>query len=95
MGDLVREEAKKLGINETKEDLWNYFIEKVRDNLHIVLAMSPAGEQLRVRCRNFPGLINNVGINWFFSWPSEALVSVAQKYLEEIELPPEHKDNII
>jgi len=44
MGDLVREEAKKLGINETKEDLWTYFIEKARDNLHIVLAMSPAGE---------------------------------------------------
>ena len=25
MGDLVRDEAKKLGVNETKEDLWNYF----------------------------------------------------------------------
>lgn len=31
MGDLVRDEAKKLGISETKEDLWAYFIEKVRD----------------------------------------------------------------
>ncbi len=27
MGDLVREEAKKKGINETKDDLWNYYLE--------------------------------------------------------------------
>ena len=67
-----------LGINETKEDLWSYFLEKTRDNLHIVLAMSPAGDSLRIRCRNFPGLVNNSGINWFFSWPPEALVSVAK-----------------
>jgi dynein heavy chain len=95
MGDLVRDEAKKLGINETKEDLWSYFLEKTRDNLHIVLAMSPAGDSLRIRCRNFPGLVNNSGINWFFSWPAEALISVAKYYLEEIDLPAEHKENII
>lgn len=95
MGDLVRDEAKRLGINETKEDLWSYFLEKTRDNLHIVLAMSPAGDSLRIRCRNFPGLVNNSGINWFFSWPPEALVSVAKHYLEEVDLPVEHKENII
>ena len=95
MGDLVRDEAKKQGINETKEDLWSYFLEKTRDNLHIVLAMSPAGDTLRIRCRNFPGLVNNCGINWFFSWPTEALVSVAKYYLEEVDLPNEHKENII
>lgn len=44
MGDLVRDEGKKLGINETKEDMWGFFLEKARDNLHIVLAMSPAGD---------------------------------------------------
>jgi dynein heavy chain, axonemal len=73
MGDLVRDEAKKKGVNESKDDLWNYFLEKARDNLHIVLCMSPAGDTLRIRCRNFPGLVSNTGINWFFSWPSEAL----------------------
>lgn len=82
MGDMVRDEAKRLGIMETKEELWNYFIEKVRDNMHIALCMSPAGETLRVRCRNFPGLVNNTGINWFFPWPEEALQSVAVNKLE-------------
>lgn len=39
--------------------MWNYFLEKSRENLHIVLAMSPAGDTLRIRCRNFPGLVSN------------------------------------
>lgn len=81
MGDQVRDEAKKKGIQESKEDLWNYFIEKTRDNLHIVLCFSPAGETLRIRCRNFPGLISNTAVNWFFPWPQEALISVATHYL--------------
>lgn len=95
MGDLVRDEAKKKGINESKDDLWNYFLEKVRDNLHIVMCMSPAGDTLRIRCRNFPGLVSNTGINWFFSWPAEALQAVATNYLEETEDITEFKENII
>jgi dynein heavy chain, axonemal len=87
MIDTVRDEAKKKGINETPTDLYNYFLEKVKDNLHIVLAMSPAGDTLRIRCRNFPGLISSTSIDWFFTWPDEALVSVASYLLEEVELP--------
>ena len=59
MSDKVRDEAKRKGIPETKDDLWGYFLEKIRDNMHIVLAMSPAGDTLRIRCRNFPGLVSN------------------------------------
>lgn len=59
MSDKCRDEAKRKGVSETKEDLWNYFLEKVKDNMHIVLAMSPAGDTLRIRCRNFPGLVSN------------------------------------
>lgn len=59
MNSRVVDEAKKLGISETKEELWNFFLEKVKDNLHIVLAMSPAGDTLKIRCRNFPGLVSN------------------------------------
>lgn len=81
MIDIVRDEAKKLGVPEGKDDLWNYFLEKVKDNLHIVLAMSPAGDSLRIRCRNFPGLVSSTSIDWFFQWPEEALASVATFYL--------------
>ena len=51
----VRDEAAKAGRPPGKESIWNYFIDKCADNLHIILAMSPTGDTLRVRCRNFPG----------------------------------------
>ena len=57
--------------------------------------MSPAGNTLRIRCRNFPGLISSTQIDWFFSWPKEALISVADFYLKDIELPVEHRPEII
>lgn len=87
MTDKLRNEAKQLGIQDTKQDMWNFFLEKTKNNLHIVLAMSPAGSTLRIRCRNFPGLISNTSIDWFFAWPEEALVSVSDYYLREQELP--------
>jgi dynein heavy chain len=55
------------------------FVSNVRDNLHIVLALSPVGEKLRNRCRMFPSLVNCCAIDWFDRWPEEALYSVALK----------------
>jgi len=72
MSDKIKDEAKKSGVQETKEDLWNYFVEKTRNNLHIVLAMSPAGN------------ISSTSIDWFFNWPKEALTSVAEFYLKDV-----------
>ena len=95
MIDLVRDEAKRQGINETPTELYAYFLEKVKDNLHIIIAMSPAGDTLRIRCRNFPGMISSTSIDWFFTWPEEALVQVASYLLEEIELPEENRPQII
>ena len=33
--------------------------------------MSPVGDKLRSRCRNFPGLVNNTVIDWFEPWPEQ------------------------
>lgn len=35
--------------------------------------MSPVGDALRIRARKFPGIINSTMINWFHSWPKDAL----------------------
>ncbi|XP_076452214.1 dynein axonemal heavy chain 10-like [Babylonia areolata] len=72
----VRGDAQKAGCI-AKESIWQFFISKCASNLHIVLAMSPVGEVLRTRCRNFPGLVNNASIDWFFPWPEQALFAVA------------------
>jgi dynein heavy chain len=90
-----RADCKKAGIPETSENVWNFFISKCRNNLHIVLAMSPSGDTLRVRCRNFPGLVSSSVIDWFFPWPEDALQKVATHFLAEEPLPQEFRTQII
>lgn len=53
----LRDEALKMGAGLSKESVWQYFVKKSTNNLHIVLGMSPVGDTLRTRCRNFPGEI--------------------------------------
>ena len=81
----VRPVAKELGIPETKDNLKQLFVDMTRENLHIVLAMSPVGSAFRVRCRMFPSLINCCTIDWYDRWPVEALRSVAKQFLEPLD----------
>jgi len=84
--EAVRPHAKKAGVLETADKLWEFFIERVRANLHIVLAMSPVGEGFRNRCRMYPALVNCTTIDFFHPWPAEALTEVASKFLMESKL---------
>eukprot|EP00961_Rhodomonas_salina_P138635 1865069-Rhodomonas_salina.2 len=90
----VRKEIREKGLPDSRDACWSYFVEKSRDNLHIVLAMSPVGEDLRRRCRNFPGMVNSTVIDWFTPWPEEALESVATKFLESVDIPEENRAHI-
>eukprot|EP00698_Gefionella_okellyi_P007651 TRINITY_DN186_c0_g4_i1.p1 TRINITY_DN186_c0_g4~~TRINITY_DN186_c0_g4_i1.p1 ORF type:complete len:3955 (+),score=1074.62 TRINITY_DN186_c0_g4_i1:43-11907(+) len=82
----VRPAVRAAGLPETRESIYAYFINRVRDNLHIVLCMSPVGDQFRVRCRQFPSLINCCTIDWFDEWPEKALLSVSKRFLESANL---------
>ena len=50
IGDM-RPIMKELELIDTRDACWKQFISRVRANLHIVLAMSPVGDNLRVWCR--------------------------------------------
>jgi len=45
--------------------VYQFFISRVREKLHIVLCMSPVGDSFRSRCRMFPSLVNCCTIDWF------------------------------
>ncbi|TMW63012.1 hypothetical protein Poli38472_005630 [Pythium oligandrum] len=85
----MRPIVKSMELPETRDNCISTFIERVRDYLHIVLAMSPVGSALRVRCRAFPSLINCCTIDWYMNWPREALQSVADRLLAHVSLPSE------
>jgi len=54
----VRAEAKAAGVQDTPDQIFDFFLDKVRKNLHLGLCFSPVGATFRIRARMFPGLIN-------------------------------------
>jgi dynein heavy chain len=85
--NAVRSAVKGEGIIDTKDNCWKFFLDRVRKNLHMALCFSPVGDDFRNRAKKFPALINNTVIDWFHEWPQEALLSVADKFLAETEMP--------
>ncbi|XP_029311197.1 LOW QUALITY PROTEIN: dynein heavy chain 2, axonemal [Cottoperca gobio] len=84
--NALAESARKENVVETPDSLFSYLIERVRNNLHIVLCMSPVGEPFRNRILHYPALVNCTSIDWFCEWPKDALLEVAERYLDGLEL---------
>ncbi|KNC49484.1 dynein heavy chain 5 [Thecamonas trahens ATCC 50062] len=73
-------------LEDNMVNLNKFFIERVRQNLHIVLCFSPVGEKFRTRSLKFPGLVSGVTIDWFDPWPLKALKAVSRRYLVEFPM---------
>ncbi|KAH9103464.1 hypothetical protein AeMF1_002875 [Aphanomyces euteiches] len=69
------------GLPDTQANLKQYFIDGVRDNLHVVLCMSPLNAKFAERARKFPGLISGPTIDWFLTWPEDALIAVSKGFV--------------
>lgn len=53
------------GINTgSPAEVYAFFIERARTNLHVVLCLSPIGDAFRTRLRMFPSLVNCCTIDW-------------------------------
>ncbi|MGH0141372.1 UNVERIFIED_CONTAM: hypothetical protein FKN15_073835 [Acipenser sinensis] len=91
----VRNEVKALGLMDTRENCWKFFIDRVRRQLKVALCFSPVGNKLRVRSRKFPAVVNCTAIDWFHEWPQEALESVSLRFLQETEnIEPTVKESV-
>ncbi|CAG2206597.1 DNAH [Mytilus edulis] len=82
----IRNEVRATGLEDSRDNCWKYFIDKVRRTLKVVLCFSPVGSTLRVRSRKFPAITNCTSIDVFHEWPLEALNSVSARFLEDMEL---------
>ena len=78
---LLRNEVKGAGIQDTRENCWKFFIDRVRRQLKVVLCFSPVGSTLRIRGRKFPAVINCTCIDWFHEVINSNLFHVKWQYL--------------
>jgi len=92
MGEIDKlPEAKTMG--EIKADVkWAMTINRVRDNLHLVMAFSPVGDKFRDRFVKFPAIFNMAAIDWFLPWPQEALVETAHQLLDNFKIVSENPE---
>jgi dynein heavy chain len=79
--DKMTPMVQQQGLPTNKTNLFAQFIKMIRKYLHIVMCMSPLGEEYRSRIRQFPSLINCTTIDWFSPWPAEALSAVANQLM--------------
>ncbi|CAD7704939.1 unnamed protein product [Ostreobium quekettii] len=84
--NAMRSETKSLGLVDTAENCWGTFIQKVKMNLHMVFTASPVGENFRTRSQRFLATVTSTVIDWFQPWPESSLLSVARKFLDDVEL---------
>lgn len=85
MKDAVKGDPKYGNMSDP--ELFSLFQERCRNNIHVMLAFSPIGENFRRRLRMFPSIVNCTTIDWFLPWPKDALASVAHHFLEDVDLP--------
>lgn len=81
----MKNEAWMMGVPDNQEALFEFFVEKIKQNVHVFLCMSPVGDSLWIRAWKFPGLINGTNISWFHPWPQDALFEVAKTNLKSVE----------
>ncbi|RHY51106.1 hypothetical protein DYB38_003376 [Aphanomyces astaci] len=79
------------------ENLVKFFLARVKTNLHIVLSMSPVDRRFAERCRKFPALVSGCTLDWYLSWPQDALVAVSKGFMDDfpLECAPQVKDQLV
>jgi dynein heavy chain len=81
---------------ENLTNLYAYFLDRLKDNLHLVFCFSPVNAKFPIRAQKFPAVFANVNINWFLPWPEEALIAVSSTFLEDynIDTPKDKKQKL-
>ena len=93
----VTSKVKAEGLKPENDICWDFFLRKIRENLHVILCFSPVGEDFRNRSMRFPALINSTAIDWFHAWPVSALLSVARGVMSDVDFggDPKVSDSVI
>ncbi|KAL4429885.1 hypothetical protein ABPG74_022908 [Tetrahymena malaccensis] len=83
--DACKGECIKKNLQPNKMNVFTQYLARVKNNIHLVIAMSPLGEAFTTRLRRFPSFVSCSTIDWFTEWPEEALIGVGLGALREVD----------
>ncbi|CAK0855452.1 unnamed protein product [Prorocentrum cordatum] len=78
-------------LEENLLNMYSYFMDRLRDNLHVCLCFSPVNAKFPIRAQKFPAVFT-VNINWFMPWPEDALVAVSTEFLSAFKVDATAED---
>ncbi|KAF6274521.1 dynein axonemal heavy chain 14 [Rhinolophus ferrumequinum] len=79
----IKSLAEQFGYIDDRQALLSFFQKRICKNLHIFMIMNPIGANFRQHCRVYSSMISACTIDWYEKWPEEALLIVANSFLEE------------
>eukprot|EP00727_Mastigamoeba_balamuthi_P008574 m51a1_g4339 putative cytoplasmic dynein 2 heavy chain 1 isoform x1 (4695) ;mRNA; f:164362-180818 len=62
--------------------LFDYFVSRVRENLHVVLVMDQDNKEFQARCQSNPALYTRCSMQWWDQWGHESLAVLAGESLK-------------
>ena len=62
---LMSQEKRSRNAEINPLQLYAFYVNRVKEKLHIMIAFSPIGSAFRIRLRQFPSIVNCCTIDWF------------------------------
>ena len=64
----------------------DFFISRVKSNLHIIITIPPTNHLLKVASSQFPGFLSSCHMDWLMDWSRPSLISEATHYIAEYSI---------
>ncbi|KAL0118616.1 hypothetical protein PUN28_009352 [Cardiocondyla obscurior] len=68
-----------------------YFTDECKNRLHLVLCFSPTSVAFRTYLCLYPNLAKHCTVNCYQTWPDQALLDIAVKYMKDVDAQEEIK----
>jgi len=83
----IRDSVRRKNLKkQTDEELYSWFTNRIRENLHVIFTMNPTTKDFHNRSTTSPALFNRCVLDWFGEWSSQALFQVGKKFTESLSL---------
>ncbi|XP_068982290.1 dynein axonemal heavy chain 7-like isoform X4 [Bombus flavifrons] len=95
--EMIRLHAQGGNKNEeiSNHAVMNFFLEQCRRKLHIIFCFTETNESIRSYLYKYPELIKYCTVNWYEMWPTDTLLQVGLKYIQDINIEEDIKANVI